>query len=91
LAIYSTPTLADCEANGQPDNTANRSHDGDVLRLTAGDWPAATSSLIAAYLNAQRPQFELGRFWARYVTSETANDQPDQQKRNQVRAPLHRS
>src|SRR5690242_650607 len=89
LAIYSTPALADCETDGQPDNAAERSHDRDVLHLTAGDWPAATSSLVAANLNAQWPEFELSRFRARHVTSETANHQPDQQKRNQVRAPLH--
>ena len=45
-------------------NVGGGYHDRNVLHLTAGDWAAATSSLVAADLNAQRTQFELGRFRA---------------------------
>ena len=58
-----------------------------MLDLLAGERPAARS-LVVTDLNAQRPQFNLGRLLgARHVTDQAANHQPDQQKRNQVGPP----
>src|SRR4029077_14518897 len=89
LAFYSIPALADCEPHGQSDDAAKRRHDRDVLYLAAGERPTATRSFVAATLKAQWSQLDLGRFGARHVAGKTANHQPDEQKRNQVGAPLH--
>src|SRR5262249_27392097 len=83
------PALAESEAHTQSDHAADHDHDRDMLRLLTGERSAARPFVVTDP-DAQRPQFDLGRLLgARHVAGQATNNQPDQQKHNQVGPPLH--
>src|SRR5262245_35353989 len=85
-----TPAPAHSEAYAKANGATNCRHDRDVLDLIAGKRSTPARPLIVAHFDAQGAQPDFGRFFRPGpVTGQTADQQPDQQKRKQVESPQH--
>src|SRR5215831_3913099 len=90
-AILSAFVPAHREAERQPDAAADRRDDGDVLDLARSQRPVVVRDLISLHLDIQRPELDLRRFRPRDIAGERADQQPDDEKREEARACLHRT